>query len=188
MEIEVTKKLFTVDEYYRMGEAGIFDPEARLELIEGEIIQMSPIGDRHAGCVNRMTDLFTYLLRGKAVVTVQNPVRLNQYNEPQPDVTLAKWRADFYSSGHPQPADILLAVEVADTTIQKDLRIKLPIYARLGIMEFWVEDLKHDRLLVFRNPEGKTYKTSLTFSKGETLSPLAFPDVAIAVDQLLGLA
>jgi Uma2 family endonuclease len=186
MLAEIKRKLFTVDDYHRMVDAGILDEDDRVELIEGEIIQMSPIGDRHAGCVNRMTDLFTYLFRGKAVVTVQNPVRLNQYNEPQPDITLAKWRADFYSSGPPEPADILLAVEVADTTIQKDLRIKLPIYARLGIVEFWVEDLKHDRLLVFQNPEGDTYKTSLTFSKGETVSPLAFPDIAITVGQLLG--
>ena len=186
MLAEVRRKRFTVDEYYRMAEVGILDPDDRVELIEGEIIQMSPIGDRHAGCVNRATDLFTQLFRGKAVVTVQNPIRLNKYNEPQPDLTLCKWRADFYSSSHPRPEDILLALEVADTTLKKDLKLKLPIYARLGITELWIEDLRHDHLLVFRDPEGSTYKTHLAFSRGGALHVLAFPDTPIKVEQLLG--
>jgi Uma2 family endonuclease len=169
-----------------MAEVGILDPDDRVELIEGEIIQMSPIGERHAGCVNRATDLFTQLFKGKAVVTVQNPVRLNKYNEPQPDLTLCKWRADFYSSGHPRPADILLALEVADTTLKKDLTLKLPIYARLGIIELWIEDLRHDQVLVFREPEGDKYHTHLTFSRGGALRVLAFPDTSIKVEQLLG--
>jgi len=92
MVVDIQRKRFTFDEYYRMAEVGILDPDDRVELIEGDIIQMSPIGDRHAGCVNRATDLFTNLFRGRAVVTVQNPVRLNKFNEPQPDLTLCKWR------------------------------------------------------------------------------------------------
>ena len=147
---------------------------------------MSPIGDRHAGCVNSATDLFTHLFRGKAVVTVQNPVRLNKYNEPQPDLTLCKWRADFYSSRHPRPEDILLALEVADTTLKKDLKLKLPIYARLGIIELWIEDLRHDQLLVFRDPEGDKYETFRAFSRGSALHVLAFPDTLMKVEQLLG--
>ena len=186
MLVEVHRKRFTVDDYYRMAEVGILDPDDRVELIEGEIIQMSPIGDRHAGCVNRANDLFTHLFRGKAVVTVQNPVRLNKYNEPQPDLTLCKWRADFYSSKHPRPEDILLALEVADTTLKKDLKLKLPIYARLGIVELWIEDLRHDQLLVFRDPEGDKYKTHLTFGRGGALHVLAFPDTSLEVEQLLG--
>lgn len=120
MVVDIRRKGFTVDEYYRMAEVGILDPDDRVELIEGEIIQMSPIGDRHAGCVNRANDLFTNLIRGRAVVTVQNPVRLNKFNEPQPDLTLCKWREDFYSSHHPRPDEILLAVEIADTTLRKE--------------------------------------------------------------------
>src|ERR1051326_5583717 len=169
MVVDIQRKRFTVDEYYRMAEVGILDPDDRLELIEGEIIQMSPIGDRHAGCVNRANDLFTNLFRGRAVVTVQNPVRLNKFNEPQPDLTLCKWRADFYSSHHPRPDEILLAVEVADTTLRKDLKLKLPIYARLGIAELWIEDLPHNRILVFRDPEGAQYQTLLTVSLDDTL-------------------
>jgi Uma2 family endonuclease len=186
MLVEVQRKRFTVDEYYRMAEVGILDPDDRVELIEGEIIQMSPIGVRHGGCVNRATEFFVDLFKGKAVVTVQNPVRLNKYNEPQPDLTLCKWRADFYSSAHPRPEDILLALEVADTTLKKDLKLKLPIYARLGISELWIEDLRNDQLLVFRDPEGDKYRTHLVFTRGQALHVQAFRDTPIQVEQLLG--
>jgi Uma2 family endonuclease len=117
MQIEATKKLFTVDDYYRMADAGIFSPTDRLELIEGEIIVMSPIGARHAGCVNRATYLFVKAFGEKATVTVQNPVRLNDYNEHQPDLVLAKPRTDFYASKHPTGEDVFLVVEVADASL-----------------------------------------------------------------------
>jgi len=186
MRAEVTKKLFTVDDYYRMAEAGILTPEDRVELIEGEIIQMSPIGNRHAGCVNRATDLFTFVFRGKATVTVQNPVRLNKYNEPQPDLVLAKPRADYYASKHPTGEDVFLVLEVADTTLRKDRNVKLPIYARLEVPEVWIEDLAHDRILVFRDRAAKSYKTSLTLRRGDSLSVAAFPEVTFKVEDLLG--
>src|SRR5687768_10476197 len=105
MLAEVTRKLFTTDEYHRMAKVGILKPEDRVELIDGDIVQMSPIGDRHAGFVNRANDLFTFFFRGKAIVTVQNPVRLNKYNEPQPDLVLAKPRADYYSTKAPAVED-----------------------------------------------------------------------------------
>jgi Uma2 family endonuclease len=187
MRAEVTKRrLFTVDDYYRMAEAGILKPEDRVELIEGEIVEMSPIGNRHAGCVNRATDLFTFLFRGKAIVTVQNPARLNKYNEPQPDLILAKPRADYYASKHPTGEDIFLMVEIADTTLRKDRNIKLPIYARLGVPEVWIGDLQHDQLLVFRDAEGGSYKTSLTLHRGESVSVAAFPKISFKVEDLLG--
>ena len=186
MRADVTKKLFTVDEYYQMAEAGILKPEDRVELIEGEIIQMSPIGNRHAGCVNRATDLFTFLFRGKAVVTVQNPVRLNIYNEPQPDLVLAKPRADYYASKHPTGEDTFLVLEVADTALRKDRKVKLPIYARLGVPEVWIEDLKHDLILVFRDRADTGYKKSLTFRPGDSLSAAAFPEITFKVEDLLG--
>ena len=186
MVVEVQRKRFTVDEYYRMAEVGILDPDDRVELIEGEIVPMSPIGVRHGGCVNRATDLFTRLFRDKAIVTVQNPVRLNNFNEPQPDLTLCKWRSDFYSSHHPRPDEILLAMEVADTTLKKDTQLKLPIYARLGIAELWIVDLKHDRILVFRDRKGDQYQTHLDFSRRQTLSVMAFPDALIKVEEVLG--
>ena len=186
MQADVTKKRFTVDEYYRMAEAGILKPEDRVELIDGEIIQMSPIGNEHAGCVNRVTDFFTNLFRGKAIVTIQNPVRLNKYNEPQPDLVLAKPRADYYASKHPTVEDVFLLLEVADTTLRKDRNVKLPIYAELGIPEVWIEDLQHDEILIFRNPSGQRYSTSLTLRRGNSLSVSAFPDIIFKVEDLLG--
>jgi Uma2 family endonuclease len=186
MRTDITKKLFTVDDYYRMAEARILKPEDRVELIEGEVVEMSPIGNRHAGCVNRATDLFTSLFRGRAIVTVQNPLRLNEYNELQPDLILAKPRSDFYAAEHPTAADIFLAVEIADTTLHKDRMVKVPIYARLGVPEVWIADLQHDRILIFRNASGATYETTLTLQHGDALSVEAFPEIAFGVDLLLG--
>lgn len=186
MRAEVTKKLFTVDDYYRMAEVGILKPEDRVELLEGEIVEMSPIGNRHAGCVNRVTDLFTFLFRGKAIVTVQNPARLNQYNEPQPDFVLAKTRTDYYASRHPTGEDIYLMVEIADSSLRKDRNVKVPIYARLGIPEVWIADLQQDRILIFRDPAGNAYKTTLTLHRGESLSVLAFPEINFKVEDVLG--
>jgi Uma2 family endonuclease len=186
MPAEVTKKLFTVDDYYRMAEVGILKPEDRVELLEGEIVEMSPIGNRHAGCVNRVNDLFTFLFRGKAIVTVQNPARLNQYNEPQPDFVLAKTRTDYYASRHPTGEDIYLMVEVADSSLRKDRDIKVPIYARLGVPEVWIVDLQRDRILIFRDPVGNSYKTTLTLHRGESLSVLAFPEITFNVEEVLG--
>src|SRR3984957_5698612 len=135
MQVEATKKLFTVDEYYRMAEAGILGPEERVELIDGEIIQMSPIGDRHLGCVNAAPSFFTSTFREKAVVSVQNPLQLNDYTEPEPDVVLLKPRKDFYRGKHPDAESTLLVVEVSDTTLRYDRKIKLPRYAAAGIPE-----------------------------------------------------
>src|SRR5215813_142672 len=132
MQIETTKKLFTVDEYYRMAEVGIIGPEDRVELIDGEIIQMSPIGHRHMVAVNRATDFFTAAFRGRAIVSVQNALRLSNYTEPQPDIVLLKYRPDFYKEKNFTAQDALLVLEVADTTIHYDREIKLGKYAEAG--------------------------------------------------------
>ena len=182
----ITRKLFTVDDYYRMAEVGILEWGERVELIEGEIVEMTAIGDRHGGCVNRATDLFTLSFRGRAIVTVQNPVRLNMYNELQPDLVLAKWRADYYSTKHPTPEDILLVLEVSDTTLRKDRDIKLPIYARLGVPEVWIEDLQHDQILLFRDLVGRQYKTNRILQRGDTFSAAAFPETLFKVEDVLG--
>ena len=152
MQAEVTKKLFTADEYYRMLEAGILTEDDRVELIEGEVIEMSPIGNRHAACVDRATELFISALQGKAIVSVQNPVRLNNYNEPQPDIVVLRRRDDYYESQRRTAEDTLLLVEVSDTTLRYDVNIKLPIYARTAISEVWIENLPEDVLVVCRNP------------------------------------
>lgn len=147
---------------------------------------MSPIGTRHAGCVNRVNELFTLKFHGKAIVTVQNPAHLNQYNEPQPDILLLKPREDYYASKHPSAEDTLLLLEVSDTTLGFDLKIKTPIYAATGIAEVWIADLRKNVVRVFRNPEAGQYRTVLTFSAAETLSVLAFPDMVFNASDLIG--
>jgi Uma2 family endonuclease len=186
MRTETTKKLFTVDEYYRMGEAGILGPEDRVELINGEILKMSPIGNPHVACVDRANALFAVSFTGKAIVSIQNPVLLNTYNEPQPDVVLMKARPDFYKLKRHMPEDVLLLIEVADTTLRFDRKVKLPIYAASGVTEVWIEDLQHDKILVFRDPKDDVYKTCLTFQRGDSISIAAMPDTIFKVEDLLG--
>lgn len=186
MLAEVTKRLFTVDEFYRMADAGIFTEDDRVELIEGEIIQMSPIGHRHMVCVNRAAELMIVALKGKAIVSIQNALRLNKYNVPQPDVVVFKWRADYYASKPYTLDDALLVVEVSDTTLRYDTRIKLPIYAATGVPEVWLENLQENLLLVCRDPASKAYQTQLTLRPGDFAHPFAFPKVRFKVEDLLG--
>ena len=186
MRAEVTRKLFTTDEYYRMAEVGILKPNDRVELIEGEIVRMSPIGLRHAACVNRLHELFLLKFHGRVIVTSQNPAHLNRYNEPQPDILILKHRHDYYASKHPSPEDTLLLVEVSDTTPGFDLNVKTPIYAASGIREVWIADLRKNIVRVFRDPEAGQYRTVLTFSTDDELSILAFPKVIFKGRDLIG--
>jgi Uma2 family endonuclease len=185
MGVEVTKRLFTVDEYYRMAEAGILGSEDRVELIDGEIIQMSPIGHRHVGCVNRATRLFIESLGRRAVVSPQNPVLLSMWTEPQSDLTVLKQRDDCYDSKKPEYADALLVIEIAETSLSYDRDVKVPHYAAAAIPEVWIEDLIHDQLLVYRDPGEHGYRHSLTLRRGDSISPIAFPDVTFNVGDLL---
>jgi len=186
METEVTRKLFTADEYYRMGEAGIFGEGARLELIEGEIIEMSPVGNRHIGCVNRANALFAVRLATRAVLSVQNPILLSSDTEPQPDIVLARPREDYYGGKRISPADTFLVLEVSDTTLRYDRKRKMPLYAKWGVPELWIENLESDVILVFRDPTPTGYANTLTLHRGESIAVAAFPDVAFTVDELLG--
>jgi len=186
MRSEVTRKLFTVDEYYRMAEAGILDPDARLELIEGEILEMSPVGTRHVACVNRANALFVKRFGDRAIVSVQNPLRLSNYTEPQPDIVVLKPRDDYYEEKRIVWEDALLVIEVSDTTIRRDRDLKLPLYAKAGVSELWIEDLRRNTLFVYRDPGPATYGQSLTLHRGDSISLLAFPDIAINVDELIG--
>lgn len=140
----ITRRRFTVDEYHRMAEAGILGEDDRVELLDGEIVEMTPIGPRHAGGVNRLTRLFTTRLGARAIVTVQNPVVLGVRWEPQPDLAILRPRPDFYSTAHARPEDILLIVEVAETSGEADRRVKVPGYAAAGVPETWRVDLPGD--------------------------------------------
>src|SRR5262245_26426004 len=144
MQIEVARKRFTVDDYYRMAEAGILKHTDRVELIEGEIVEMSPIGARHAMAVNRLNMIFARGLGDKIVVGVRNAAHMDRYNEPQPDIVLIRPREGFYGTSHPNPEDVVLLIEVSETTLRFDRTVKLPIYARNGIREVWIVDLKND--------------------------------------------
>jgi Uma2 family endonuclease len=152
------KHLISVDEYYRMAEVGLLAPDARVELIEGEIIDMPPIGIDHAGVVSLLTHLFVRAVDTLAVVQPQGGVRLDLRSEPQPDLAVLAPREDFYRHKHPAPEDVLLLIEVSDSSLRYDLDVKAPLYARHGVPELWIVDLQHDELHVFRAPQGGKYQ------------------------------
>ena len=171
---------FTVEEYHRMGEAGIFTEDDRVELIAGEIVEMAPIGTDHASVVARLDWLFNQKAVGKVLVWPHgNPIILSDEDEPQPDLTLVKPRSDFYRHAHPRPQDVVLVVEVADTSFAFDRGKKLGRYALAGVSEVWIVDLRRDELLVFRDPQGRDYALERVVRSGERVSPLALPELAI---------
>src|SRR5256885_6898790 len=181
IEVEIPRRRFTVEEYHRMAEVGIFHPDERVELIEGEIVQMSPIGPRHAGCVINANRLFVTQLGDRAVVSPQNPVVIQPQSEPQPDLLLLRPRAVSYSREHPTPEDVLLAVEVADTTVRFDRLVKARLYARAGIAEFWLF-LAADRIVeIYRGPGSDGYTGVTQHGSSQMVSPPAFPHVAFSV-------
>lgn len=186
MSVPLLKRRFTVDEYHRMAEAGIFSEDDRVELIDGEIVEMTAIGSRHAACVNRLIRLLSDQFRTLAVVSAQNPVRLGTYSEPQPDLALLRPRADFYASAHPGPGDTLLVIEVAETSLPFDRQIKLPLYARTGVPEVWIANLSEEAIEVHRQPSPDGYRDVSRRTRGEHVSPAAFPDVTLAVAEILG--
>jgi Uma2 family endonuclease len=187
MQIETLRRPFSVDEYDRMVEAGILGKEDRVELIEGEILEMSPIGDRHAACVDRAALLLLPPLVGESIVRIQGPIRLGDYSKPQPDLILLRYDRGFFVARGPVTRDAHLVIEVSDSSIRYDRGSKLRVYARHGVREIWIEDLTTDTLLVFRDPAGNTYRTELTLKPGDSISPQAFPHVVLSVSSLLNL-
>jgi len=183
----LTRRRFTVEEYHRMGEAGILPEDSRLELIAGDIVVREPIGAHHAGTVDRLTRLWTSRLGERAIVRVQNPVQFpREDSELQPDVMLLRPREDFYTTRHPEAADVLLLIEVADTTLRLDRRVKIPLYARAGVREVWLVNLTTVRLEVHREPLGDRYGNVGVLTRGERVSPEAFPDLSLDVAELVG--
>ena len=178
-------RLFTVDEYYAMAEAGILAPDERVELLDGRIYIMSPIGSPHAACVDHLNELLMLHLAGKATIRIQNPIHLAERTEPEPDVALLKRRSDFYAHAHPTPADVLLAIEVADTTLATDRAIKLPLYARHGINTTWIVNLPDSCVEIYSEPAPEGYRRSERRRRGQTLDVPAFPDLSLSVDDVL---
>ncbi|MDN5930932.1 MAG: Uma2 family endonuclease [Pseudonocardia sp.] len=180
------RRRFTVEEYERMGEVGILDPGERVELLDGEIVAMSPIGPRHASVVDVIAEELTLQLARRAAVRVQNPIRLLPRSEPQPDIVVARRRRDRYAGSHPTAEDTLLVIEVADSSLPTDRAIKLPIYARQEIVEVWIVDLAAEVVHVHTDPTDGSYRAVRTARRGETLTPVEVPDVALAVEDVLG--
>ena len=169
-----------------MGRAGILQEDERVELLGGEIIVMAAIGNRHAACVLRLTNTFTAArLERRALVQVQNPVAADPYSEPQPDLMLLAHRDDYYDFGHPGPAEVLLLVEVAASSLDYDRHTKVPFYATREIREVWIVDLEHDRIEAYIEPEGGRYRSQRRYVPGETITPSALPDLTVAVAALI---
>ena len=185
MALQLTRRRFTVDEYYAMAAAGILSQDDRVELLDGEIIQMPPSGPEHADSVDRLFELLLHRFGDLARVRAQNPIHLDQFSNPEPDFALVRRRPEGYTAGHPTPADVFLVIEVADTSLALDRRLKMPLYARAGLPEAWVLDLQHALVHVYREPGPAGYQLVTTARRGELLSTLAFPDRTLSVDALL---
>ncbi len=180
-----TKHFITACEYERMIEGGVFEEDARLELIEGEIVEMSPIGKRHAACVDALNWWLGRTVGDAAIVRVQNPILLGDLSQPQPDLALLKRRDDFYKDALPTPDDVLLVVEVADTSIEYDRRLKLSLYARAGIAEVWIVSLPEEKIETYARPSGDVYEVSARHGRGEGVSSQTVAGLALKVDDVI---
>lgn len=186
MAVRLLRRRFTVDEYYRMGQAGILGDDDRVELLEGEIVEMAPLVSRRQATVDRLNWLFSSRVVDRALVSVHAPVCLGEDSEPQPDLMLLRRRADFYESAHPGRDDVLLLVEVSDTSTEYDREVKLPLYARYGVAEVWLVGLEAGTIETYRSPTAQGYQEVSHWGPGQHLSSIAFPQLDVAVDDILG--
>jgi Uma2 family endonuclease len=186
MAVKLSRRRFTVTEYHRMAQAGILGEDDRIELIEGEIIEMSPIGTWHAGISIRLNELFMRTFGNDALVSVQNPIQLSDDTEPQPDVTLLRRRNDYYASHRPDSEDVLLVVEIADTSVAYDRQVKSRLYAQSGIAEYWLIDLNAETVTEYRDAGPDGYGITRVLRRGEQVTPAAFPNRSVTVDSMLG--
>jgi Uma2 family endonuclease len=175
---------FSVKDYYRMAESGVLAPDARVELLDGRIIDMSPIGPFHGDVTTYLTETFAVASKGRWRTRVQNPVRLDEHSEPQPDLVLAKPMADARKR-HPRPHEIYLLIEVADTSLEADLADKLPAYGRAGVPEVWIVNLSDLTLEIYREPHFTGYASKTILRAGDQVSPQEFPDAVVDVAELL---
>jgi Uma2 family endonuclease len=186
MNVELKRRRFTVDEYHRMGEVGILTSDDRVELIDGEIIEMTAMDAPHFRCVMFLNETFVKRLAGRAIVAPQLPLRLTNWTEPEPDVVLLRPPLDRYGKTIAISEDALLAVEVSDTTLRYDRGVKLPRYAAAGVPEVWIVDLNGEAVEVYREPSPDGYRESRRLERGDAVAPAAFPDLVIAIHDILG--
>jgi len=185
MAIKISKRLFTVDDYHRMVAAGILKEKDRVELIRGEVIEMSPIGPPHNGTVIRSNNALVPLVANRALVSAQGAVRFDRYNEPQPDIVLLRPRDDFYTRSHPALEDIFLIVEISDSSLEYDQTVKADLYAITGLTEYWIADIPNDCVWVYSDIQNDAYAAKQQFRRGESLEPKLLPGCRIPVDILL---
>jgi Uma2 family endonuclease len=180
----IKRRQITVDEYYRMAEVGLIGPDERVELIEGEIIDMAPIGSDHASFVIQLNSLLVKAVQDKGFVSVQNPIRLSNRSEPEPDFAVLKPRADVYRKQLPTAADTLLVVEVCNTSERYDREIKLPLYAAHGIPEVWIVSIEQQSITICRSPGNNRYLQEETTHAPGVLNLFALPDIAVDLSTL----
>lgn len=180
----VSRHKLTVDDYHRLGSAGILAEGDRVELVGGDLIDMAPIGSRHAGLINKIVRLLSGIDDDVAILAIQNPVRLSLETEPQPDVALLRPRVDFYTDKHPEPADILLVIEVADASLRYDREIKVPLYARYGIPEYWIVDIENRQVVVYCDPVNGDYGRVMNLDATAKITPEFLPTVVFNVAAL----
>ncbi len=181
----LSTKKYTLAEYHQMIEIGILKAQDKVELIRGEIIKMSPVGLKHASCVKKINQLFAQKLGNKVILGIQDPIKLNDNSQPQPDVVLLKPKSDFYATEHPKSEDILLLIEVADTSIEYDRQIKIPLYAENNITEMWLININENIIQVYQNPQGKLYKNITNYQIDDKIDLTIFPDCEIKVKDIL---
>lgn len=181
----VELRRLTVQEYHRMAEAGIFHPTERIELLNGQIIKMAAKGTAHTAAISRTSELLRERLQNRILIRLQDPVQLDDYSEPEPDLAIVLPDPAFYEDHHPTPSEIFLIIEVADSSLRYDRELKAPTYGRSNILEYWVLDVNDRRLYVYRSPSTAGYQIEQTLSEEDTISPVAFPDCAIKVRELL---
>ena len=185
MVTETSKRLFTVYEYHRMVDAGILREDDRVELIRGEVIRMSPIGPPHNAAILRANQALARIVGDRALVGIQGSIRLDEYDELQPDIYLLRPKDDFYASGHASAADIFWIIEVADSSLRYDQTVKLELYAETGVPEYWISNIRDQRIIAYSNLQERAYQTVRELKRGEIITPQLLPDCPVPVDVLL---
>jgi Uma2 family endonuclease len=183
----IIPKRFTVEEFQRMTETGILPEESGWEIIDGYILDKMSIGSKHASVVKRLNRRLTLMFSGEAVVSVQDPIYIDRYNQPEPDIALLKPREDFYEQGHARPADVLLLIEVSDSTVESDREIKRTLYAEAGIEEFWLVNLKENTVECYSSPKNGSYRLAQIFEPGEAVESKKIENLVLQVEEILGL-
>jgi Uma2 family endonuclease len=181
-----TRTRISTDRYQMMIAAGVLTKYDRIELIEGDMLDMAPIGVQHTAITSRLNEFFVFAVERSATVVVGGPVNLGHFSEPQPDLMLLKRRADFYRGKLPEASDVLLLIEVSDSSLAFDLGVKLNLYARYGVSEYWVVDVEGRRVVCHREPTPKGYARTTELAAGDVLTPQAFPDLKVAVGEIFG--